>query len=167
MSLFLSSVPLGGLNAVNHFQKLCFPSAGAFYMSHTCSYTNILFLKKLSWQSMASEKSYKVELNLTGSSQFVRSGQSCFHDDDEIIMKNTEGFHLRGMWLEWNEYGFISFDRLFAVVSVLRDHAHTERDRKREREGNLETYRKCNYCLSGHIIPGQFHSNFKESTGHK
>lgn len=30
----------------------------------------------------------KVALNLIGSSQFVRSGQSCFHDDDKILMKN-------------------------------------------------------------------------------
>lgn len=34
-------------------------------------------------------KSCKVELNLIGSSQFVRSGQSCFHDGDKSPMKNT------------------------------------------------------------------------------
>lgn len=38
-------------------------------------------------------KSCKVKLNLIGSSQFVGSGKSCFHDDDKIQMKNTQGFH--------------------------------------------------------------------------
>lgn len=67
-------------------------------MPHTCSYTNILFFFEKALLTIDGiRKSYKVELNLIGSSQFVRSGQSCFHDDDKILMKNTEGFHLIGV----------------------------------------------------------------------
>ena len=53
---------------------------------YTCAYVSeVKALLTISGIS----KSCKVELNLTGSGQYVRSEQSCFHYDDKILMRNT------------------------------------------------------------------------------
>lgn len=161
VSLFLSSVPLGGLNAVNHFP---------ISRSHLCVPYVLMHQALLTINGI--RKSYKVELTLIGSSQFVRPGQSYFHDEDQIVMKNTRCVC---DWSEINITSSLSFD-LFTVVSVqptwscvAEGDVQSQRERAQS-EGNSGTNRKCNYCLSGSSIPqqfGQFHSNFRESTGHK
>lgn len=68
-------------SCVSHQQELFICAIRAHTVTYVFEVNALLTINRI-------RKSSKAELNLIGSSQFVRSGQSCFHDDDKILMKN-------------------------------------------------------------------------------